>query len=101
MGELVLTALLVGVAGFRLWRIIARDTITEPLRAPLVARSDRQPFTWFLDLLLCPWCAGWWITGLGTLAVHAWVLPLNLAEGALVWLAASAVCGFLGREDDK
>lgn len=100
MGELVLAALLIGVAGFRLWRLAARDQITEPLRAPIIARSDRQPFTWLLDLLLCPWCAGWWITGAGSLVLglHQHWDPV---EGVLVWLASSAVCGFLGRADDQ
>lgn len=100
MGELVLTALLIGVAGFRLWRIIARDTITEPLRAPLIKHSDNRMMAWLLDLILCPWCAGFWITGLLTIAVDLHYRWPGI-EPILVWFAASAVCGFLGRADDN
>lgn len=100
MGELVLAALLIGVAGFRVWRLAARDQITEPLRAPIIQRSDRRGWAWVLDWLTCPWCSGAWITGGITVIcgqVYGW-LPM---EAGLVWLASSAVCGFLGREDDK
>lgn len=99
MGELILTTLLIGVAAYRVWRIAARDQITEPLRHPIVARSDRPVWGWWWDLIDCPWCLGFWVTGVLTVVVDVWVLPLNTAEGGLVWFAASTVCGLLGRLD--
>lgn len=98
MVELTLAAVLIGFAGYRVYRIIGKDQITEPLRAPIVARSDRPFYRWVLDLIECPWCSGWWCTGAGTLAfglLYDW----HPVEGAAVWCAASAVCGFLGKLD--
>lgn len=98
MGGLTLAALLIGFAAYRVYRIIGMDQITEPLRAPLLARDDRQPYRWIMDLITCPWCNGWWITGAAALALghlYGW----HPVEGVMVWFAASTVCGFLGKLD--
>lgn len=86
-------AVLIALASYRAWRLIAMDQITEPLRAPLVA-SDSRVAVWALDLIGCPWCLGWWLAGVATALATAhndW----GLIESALVWLAASTLTGWI------
>lgn len=98
MLDLVLAAVLVGAAGYRAWRIVGLDSITEPLRARLLDREGRVA-TFITDLILCPWCLGWWICGVLSAMV---VLALGWTPLAfiLLWLASSTVCGFLGGRDE-
>lgn len=99
VSDLVLAALLLGLAAYRGYRILAMDSITSPILAWLMARDEVRVCRWVSDLLVCPWCIGWWYSGIG-----AWVFgALNEwhpAEGIVVWLAASTVCGFLGNLDN-
>lgn len=85
MLEVVLTALLIGFASYRLWRLIGQDTITERPREGLDG--------WALDLVTCPWCLGSWIAFAVTAIVAAVV---GLAYPVLVGLAAATVTGILG-----
>lgn len=85
MLEAVLTALLIGFASYRLWRLIGQDQITERLREGLDG--------WVLDLVTCPWCLGTWIAFTVTAIVAAVV---GLAYPVLVGLAAATVTGILG-----
>ena len=81
-------AVLLGLAVYRVWRIIALDSITEPLRAPLIARTDQRVWGWVWDLLSCPWCIGFWLNGVG-----AWVLAGDFREFILWWFGGSTVTG--------
>lgn len=109
---ILLYALLIGLAAYRAYRIIAEDSITEPLRdwlydtekrvtishpagkgAWIEERTQHRHVRSFLaDLFTCPWCIGFWYCGIG-----AWLVAdlenYNPAEFALVWLAASGICG--------
>lgn len=85
MLEVVLTALLIGFAAYRLWRLIGQDQITERLREGLDG--------WALDLITCPWCLGSWIAFAVTAIVAAVV---GLAYPVLVGLAAATITGILG-----
>jgi hypothetical protein len=76
----------VGLAAFRLWRLVAVDSLLAPFRAVL---SDR-----LVSWLSCPWCAGFWV-GLAVWAVwrfwrSEWV------DASLFVLAVSAVVGLTG-----
>lgn len=99
MIELAVASALIGAAGYRAWRIFGLDTITEPARAWLIARDDRPAVRWFTDLILCPWCLGWWICGVLTIVV-ALALNWTALAAVLVWLASSTVCGMLGGRDE-
>lgn len=86
-----------GFAAYRVWRLVAVDTITAPLRdRMLVAGSDGTDWrAWVAELLACPWCSGWWIAGVVDLAGWvasgaAWPGPV-VAAG--VWAATSTVVG--------
>lgn len=96
--EVLVMALVLGLAGYRAWRIVALDSITERPRMWLLGRDGRVA-EWLGDMLLCPWCLGFWITGGMTFVVWQWWgLPWWLA--VFMWLAASAVCGMLGSRRD-
>ena len=92
----LIAAALIGVASFRLWRIIAKDQIAEPVRVWLLRREGRV-WTWIQDLVTCPWCLGWWIAG--TLAILMSIERWEPIETVIVWCVASAVTGLLGEVD--
>jgi hypothetical protein len=75
---------LLSLAAYRLWRLIAQDTISEPARDLLPARV-REPVE-------CPWCAGSWVTFIVAVAMRR-RLPTPWPVAAL---AAASVVGFLG-----
>lgn len=99
MTELLAAAVLIGLAAYRVWRIIARDGITEPGRAPLIAQSDHAWARWTAELIGCAWCLGWWICGVIALAL-AVDLDWTLGEFAMVWAASSTVTGVIARGDN-
>lgn len=85
MTENIVWVALIGVAAYRLWRLVGEDTITEPLRA-------RLPESW-LHLIECPWCLGSWIAFALTWATD---LATPVRSPVLVGLAAAVVVGWLG-----
>lgn len=114
--ELVLDA----VAAYRLTRLATADVITEPARSAIIeaiywrsdpehaqAIVDSQPYqTWseramddvdaprWATLLVCRWCAGWWISVLVVVARRRWPRAWQpLAEVA----ACSAAAALLAR----
>lgn len=113
-----LLVVLVALAGFRLWRLLARDAILEPWREAVWTRFPpderwaehrarvlavkRQMKTDVRDpslvgvMLDCAWCAGWWICGLITVAAWQWC---GMRYPLLVWPASSTLAGFMGRLD--
>lgn len=92
MLDLLIALVPLTLATWRLWRIIAVDSITEPLRARFLFRDGRG-WEWFADLVTCPWCLGWWLSG-G--AVFGWLL---VSDGwswsgfVVAWCAVSAGVG--------
>jgi len=92
----------IALVAFRLWKLIADDRILERPREWVLDRIDvRRGSTYWSDFIVCPWCAGFWVSGL-TLAAYLSTLgswPDDL-EGAVVavgvWFALSAVVGILG-----
>ena len=98
MTALLAASVLIGMASYRLWRLIGMDQVTEPLRAPLIARSERPGARWWLTLITCAWCLGFWINVAVTIGVGVWQ-SWGLAELLLVLGAASTVTGVLGRGD--
>lgn len=98
MGELILTTLLIGLAAYRGYRVLAMDTITEPLRARVLARDDQRGWRFIGDLFTCPWCIGWYYCAAGALTFGC-LYDWHPIEGLTVWFAASTVCGLAGKLD--
>jgi hypothetical protein len=93
---MLIAVILIGLASYRLWRIVGRDQIADPIRVWLINREGRF-WTFVGDLLHCAWCLGWWLAGAITVALF-WGSPL--LHIALIWCGASAVAGLLGMLDD-
>lgn len=94
-------ALLLGLAAFRVWHLLAEDTVFDGVRRRVFRLYDWTdgPFpagyrSGLDDFVGCPWCAGFWV------AVVFWLAWVVWPDGALVVavpLALSAVVGVLGR----
>lgn len=49
---------LLALAAWRTWRLLAEDVILDLPRAELLGRAPDK----LVDMWLCPWCLGWWVT---------------------------------------
>lgn len=105
--------LLATLAAARVTRLVTTDTITAPLRDPLLFRvlrsaserraiasgeevGDPRPWrTWIYTLLTCHWCIGFWICAITVALYHLYGHHLLVQLGAAA-LAASYVVGWLG-----
>jgi len=100
---------LASLAAYRVTRLVTSDKITEPffdrIRFGLERRwyakhgpvgSDTHFNSKLAYLLSCPWCLGFWVSGVTTVIVS---VAYGLDYPILTWLAMSAVVGFLGRID--
>jgi hypothetical protein len=92
-------ALTIGLAAFRLYRIAGVDTITEPFHGRLNA-SHHPVARWFSDLVSCPWCIGFWAS-VGLTAFGWWAGLYTWQEAIPVALAASTVCGVTASVDQR
>jgi hypothetical protein len=77
----------IALVAFRLWRLFALDTITQPLR-------DRLPDEgWLYEWWSCPWCA----TPYWAAIIYAlWTVYPTFMTPVLVIGAAAAVAGLIG-----
>lgn len=82
---MIVWSLVLGVAAYRLWRLVGEDAISEPMREKLTG--------WPLKLVSCPWCLGSWIAFGLTWATDA---AIGLPAPFLVGLCAATVVGFIG-----
>jgi hypothetical protein len=83
-------AFLIGLASYRLWRLVAVDAITERPRDWLLVRSPQ----WVDKMTMCPWCLGSWVAFGVTWATDA---AVGVASPLLVALAAAVVVGWLAQ----
>lgn len=110
MDDLVLFMLL-ALASYRVTRLVTTDKITEPIfdrvRFGLERRwyakhgpvgSDTHFNSKLAFMLSCPWCLGFWVSGVATLLVS---LAYGLDYPIITWFAMSTVIGFLGRFDTE
>lgn len=93
---ILITTLLIALAAWRVWRLIAVDTITEPLRYRLAYDGHLANF------ISCPWCLGFWITVAAT-GLYWWLgnSGWSIVEAVLVAFAASALVGIINEADDR
>lgn len=103
--------ILLALACYRVTRLVTTDKITGPifdrLRFGLERRwyakhgpegSDTHFNSKLAFMLSCPWCLGFWISGVATLLVS---LAYGLDYPIITWFALSTVVGFLGRFDTE
>jgi hypothetical protein len=88
------TFVLLALASYRTWRLIASDDATYRLRAWLVRWDEnvgvpRRPLV--AEWLYCPWCSGFWYT---IAWFGVWMLWSDVVVVAAV-LAGSAVVGLI------
>jgi hypothetical protein len=92
--------ILLGLAGFRLWRLAAIDSITEPIHGRL--RASTHPVAqWFDTLVSCPYCLGFWITTGLTWGVWWIAHPYTATEAFIMMWAASAMTGLTAGIDEQ
>ena len=96
------TLALLGMAAFRVYRLIAMDTLLDTIRArfvglhgwregQIVPKTYRQGAA---EFLICPWCLGFWV------ALAWWGAWQIWPHGTLIVaapLAISTIVGFLGQ----
>lgn len=98
MVELLAAAVLLGMVAHRVWRIAARDSITEPVRAWLIDRTTIPAVRWLWNLIDCPWCLGFHLNLAGA-AIAGMAYDWHWLEVGVVWFAGSTVTGVVGRGD--
>lgn len=99
------------LAAYRITRLVTTDKITEPIfdkiRFGLERRwyakhgpvgSDTHFNSKLAFLLSCPWCLGFWVSGVVTVILS---MAYGLHYPILTWLAMSTVVGFLGNIDSE
>jgi hypothetical protein len=101
-------ATLLAFASFRVWRLLAEDTILDKSRRKLLRLGDwsedsgqKPPADYRYTLgefLTCAWCSGAWI-GLGFWS--AWMLWPHTTIVVAVPLAISTAVGFISRLDSE
>lgn len=95
---------LLALAAFRVWKLIADDRILDRPRDWLINRISRKrgspKAVYWQDFLICPWCAGFWIS---LVTYSAWIAvgpgtwdTDELLMGGVSVFAISAVVGSLG-----
>ena len=89
---------LIALAAYRLYRIVGEDKITERPRHwvlyELEFRKEGRGSYWN-EFIECPWCAGFWISGLLLLLYAALEGWWNAGGFVVTWLAISSLVGLL------
>src|SRR3954452_19684399 len=101
--------LFIGVSfcSYRLWKLLAKDVIFDRPRKWFYRRFPPNPATAQLVhaqgvhklgmMIACPWCSGFYISGLVVLAVSQWI---SMQMPVLWWFATSSVDGLLAKMFD-
>ena len=89
--------LLMALAAGRVWKIIGDDRILDRPRdwllEQVVVRRSEQSGVYWGDFLVCPWCAGFWVS---LLVWASWLAWPDFTIGACVLFALSALVGLFG-----
>ncbi|WP_053365594.1 DUF1360 domain-containing protein [Bacillus sp. FJAT-27245] len=91
---------LIGLASFRLTRVIVYDKITEFIRAPFheeriedgevyIVPKGKGIRKWIGELISCYWCTGVWVSA-GLLAAYAYFPKIGIPAILLFAVAAIA-----------
>lgn len=97
---LIIWTAMIGLAAFRLWRLLAIDSITEPIHGRINALTTPAG-QWLNQLWSCPWCLGFWISAALTWGTWWAITPYSIAEAILITFAASTITGLTARLDER
>jgi hypothetical protein len=84
----LVTLLVLGLAVYRICRLVIEDAVTEPLREAIWARF--KPDGGIGYLITCYWCVGFWTSSLVVLAYI--IVPIPTMVASLI-LALSSIAG--------
>lgn len=90
-----LTLVILILGAYRVWMLIAKDAITQPIRTRVLGYSDDgkrnrwpKPHKTLAELVHCPWCLGFWISITASVAYYVWphgtrwvLLPFAVSAG--------------------
>ena len=79
--------LIVGLASFRLTRLLNKDTIAGPVRS----LGGRAGMKW-IDFISCPWCVGAYVSAAVVVASLLW---WHEVQYGVIVLAISAIVGLI------
>jgi hypothetical protein len=100
LASLLVLTLLIGLASFRLSRLVATDTIFQDLRlniqtwlmmtkeGDLRTKGVRYNIAYLIG---CEFCAGVWVSGLVVGLVSIFLYELSISEALLIWFAAAGL----------
>lgn len=103
--------LLLGLASWRFFRLLAEDTILDKPRRRLLRLGDWQEDDGTQNLpedyreewgifITCPYCAGFWISGLA-LTLYSIIIEWHgLFAFLVVWFALSGLVAYLAKGDE-
>lgn len=86
-------AIIIGLAVYRVWRIAALDTITEPFHGRL-AMTESRVGQWLYSLVSCAWCLPFWLALAATVSLavfYGWDVPTMI----FTWLASCTITGMV------
>lgn len=100
--EALAFAVTIAWASYRVWALIALDTLTIGIRRRIFTEVDesRRVRKWLKLWLKCPWCAGAWVTIAVTVATDV-IVDGGIPAPVLVGAAACAGTALLGGNDDR
>ncbi len=84
--------LLLALAAFRVWRLLAEDTILDRPRERIVRTLPKGE-----EFVTCPWCAGFWVSLAWWVGWQVWP---HWTLVAAVPFAVSAVVGLIAANID-
>jgi len=91
-------ALVMALAVFRVYRLIAEDDIADRPREWLLAKLKEERLVQLDKLITCPWCLGWWLS-LGVYLFWLWLPTETLV--VCTPFALSAVVALISKNLDK
>lgn len=81
--------LILALAVFRVYRLIAEDDIADRPREWLLAKLEEERLEELDKLITCPWCLGFWLSALTWVS---WLLIPGWTVGvAFPWALSAAV----------
>ncbi len=90
--------ILLALAAYRTWRLLAEDTILDPVRGRIYRWVDPESkrAMRLYEFLSCPWCLGTWVAAMWWASWYVWphgtsIVAAPFAVAALVGVIASVV----------